>query len=259
MQLNIIDDKTHKVSDDLHYEVTRLENHPVITVDNVLADPHAFIENVVQKVPMQFNNMEVEDEVFPGYQSKLRLNFPELNYLQGHFIKEFTDFNTIDAKEIRVGYQINAMHSDVKVPRISVQPHVDPAIFASVLYLNPDPAIGSLPPGGTAFFSHKATGLTNMENVYTGFRRTEQYWNLKEWIYDFSDKANDKINNDIELIEDVWEEEFFVPMVFNRMVIYPSYLWHTAVCRDGWYKDNPRVSMSGFVHADTLNVDIDHP
>ena len=50
-----------------------------------------------------------------------------------------------------------------------------------------------------------------------------------------------------------------MPMVFNRMVIYPSYLWHTAVCRDGWYKDNPRVSMSGFVHADTLNVDIDHP
>ena len=83
--------------------------------------------------------------------------------------------------------------------------------------------------------------------------------NLKEWIYDFSDKANDKINNNIELIEDVWEEEFFVPMVFNRMVIYPSYLWHTAVCRDGWYKDHPRVSMSGFVHADTLNVDIDHP
>ena len=138
------------------------------------------------------------------------------------------------------------------------RPHVDPAIFATVLYLNPENTLGGNIPGGTAFFRHKATGLTNMENVYTGFRRTEQYWNLKEWIYDFSDKAQDKIDNDISLIDDVWEEEHHVPMQFNRMIIYPSYMWHTAVCRNGWYNDVPRVSLSGFVHAETLNVDIDH-
>ena len=82
--------------------------------------------------------------------------------------------------------------------------------------------------------------------------------NLKEWIYDFSDSAQDMINNDIGLIDDVWEEEHFIPMQFNRLIIYPSYMWHTAVVRDGWYKDIPRVSMSGFIHADTLNVDVDH-
>tara|TARA_B100001996_G_scaffold39714_1_gene29041 strand:- start:44 stop:823 length:780 start_codon:yes stop_codon:yes gene_type:complete len=258
MQLNIIDDKTHRVADDLHYEVTRLENHPIITIDNVLENPHDFLENVVQKAPMQFNSMDINDEVFPGYQTKLRLNLPELTYLTAHFIKKCTDFTEIDPNVIRMGYQVNAMVSDVQVPRISIQPHVDPAIFATVLYLNPENTLGGNAPGGTAFFRHKATGLTNMENVYTGFRRTEQYWNLKEWIYDFSDKSNEMVDNDISLIEDVWEEEHFVPMQFNRMIIYPSYMWHTAVCRSGWYKDNPRVSLSGFVHADTLNVDIDH-
>ena len=258
MKLNIIDDKIHKVNDDLNYEVTRIENHPIITIDNVLANPYDFLENVVQKVPMQFNNMEVEDEVFPGYQSRLRLNFPELAYLTGHFIQKCTDFTNIDPATVRVGYQINAMHTNVDVPRISIQPHVDPAIFATVLYLNPETTLGGPMPGGTSFFRHKATGLVNMENVYTAYRRTEEYWNLKEWIYDFSDKAQDKIDNDISLIDEVWEEEHHVPMQFNRMIIYPSYMWHTAVCRNGWYNDVPRVSLSGFVHAETLNVDIDH-
>ena len=30
------------------------------------------------------------------------------------------------------------MYSDRKVHRISIQPHVDPAMFATVLYLNPE-------------------------------------------------------------------------------------------------------------------------
>ena len=28
------------------------------------------------------------------------------------------------------------MYSDRKVPRISIQPHIDPAVYATVLYLN---------------------------------------------------------------------------------------------------------------------------
>ena len=57
------------------------------------------------------------------------------------------------------------------------------------------------------------------------------------------------------LIEDVWEEEHHVKMKFNRMIIYPAFMWHTAFMKNGWYKDEPRVSMSGFVHADSLNLD----
>ena len=56
MQLNIVDDKAHRVSDNLHYEVTRLENHPIIVIDDVLENPHAFLEEVVQKLPMQLND-----------------------------------------------------------------------------------------------------------------------------------------------------------------------------------------------------------
>ena len=64
MQLNIIDEKTHRVSDNLSYDVTNLDNHHVIIVDNVLENPHAFIDDVVKKVPMQLNNLNVANEVF---------------------------------------------------------------------------------------------------------------------------------------------------------------------------------------------------
>ena len=58
------------------------------------------------------------------------------------------------------------------------------------------------------------------------------------------------------LIDDVWEEEHHVKMKFNRMIIYPSYMWHSAIMKKGWYKDKPRVSMSGFVFPECLTVDV---
>lgn len=255
IQLNIIDEKTHKVSDDLHYEVTRIENHPIIIVDEVLENPHEFISEIVSKLPMQYNDLHKgdPDEVFPGYQSKLHIDLPEVSLLVGHMIQKCTDFKNIEPSEVKVSYQVNAMHSDTDVNRISIQPHVDPAVFATVLYLNPEVDAQ----GGTSFFRHKGTGLTNMENVYKPYKRTEEYWNFKEWVYDFQDKALDQIDNDTTLIEDVWEEEHHVPMKFNRLVIYPSYMWHTAVMRKGWYTDRTRTSMSGFVWPDSLGIDVD--
>lgn len=249
MQLNIIDEKTHKVSDNLHYDITNLDNHHVIVVDNVLDNPHAFIKDVVEKLPMQYNNLNVANEVFPGYQSKLYLELPELTYLIGYLIQKCTDFKSIDPSEVKVSYQINAMNSDKQVHRVSIQPHVDPAVFAMVLYLHDGE-------GGTSFFTHKSTGLTNTENIYKPFKRTEAYWNYKEWCYEFSSKATDMIDNSTMLIDDVWEEEHHVKMKFNRMIIYPSFMWHTAVMKNGWYKDKPRVSMSGFIHPDSLNLDV---
>jgi len=252
MNLNIVDDKTHRVNDELNYEVSRVEEQPVIIIDNVLENPHDFISQVVEKLPMQYNNLESRgepDEVFPGYQSRLFVELPELSKLTGHMIQKCTDFKNIDPDGMRVSYQVNAMYSDREVPRVSIQPHIDPAVYATVLYL----CDGE---GGTSFFRHKATGVTNTEHIHKPYKRTEEYWNLKEWVYDFSEKATDLIDNDTMLIEDVWEEEFHVPMKFNRLIIYPSFMWHSAVMKRGWYKDTPRVSMSGFIFADSLNLDV---
>ena len=58
MNLNIVDDKTHRVNDELNYEVSRVEEQPVIIIDNVLENPHDFISQVVEKLPMQYINLE---------------------------------------------------------------------------------------------------------------------------------------------------------------------------------------------------------
>ncbi len=251
MNLNIIDDKTHRVNDELKYEISKLESHPIIILDDVLENPHDFIDQVVEKLPMQYNELHKgdPDEVFPGYQSNIHLNLAEVSKLTGHMIQKCTDFKNIEPDLVKVFYQINAMYSDREVPRISIQPHIDPAVYATVLYLSDGE-------GGTSFFTHNATGLTNTENIHKPFKRTEEYWNLKEWVYDFSPKATELVDNDTMLIDKVWEEQYHVPMKFNRMIIYPSFMWHTAVMKNGWYKDKPRVSMSGFVFADSLNLDI---
>ena len=39
------------------------------------------------------------------------------------------------------------------------------------------------------------------------------------------------------------------------MIIFPSYMWHSAIIKKGWYKDKPRVSLSGFIPPFNLGVE----
>ena len=250
MNLNVIDEETLQVSDDVHYEVTMLDTHHVIVVDNVLKNPQLFLKNVVEKLPLKINDSH-PDIVFPGPVGKFPIQLKELDYLIGFLIKKLTDFKNIDPKAIESFYQLNALYSDVEVKRASIQPHVDLAMYATVLYLNPEQDMK----GGTSFFHHSACGMTNMEHVSQPFKRTEEYWGLKEWTYDFKKKSTEKVDCDSMLMENVFEEVHFVPMKFNRLIIFPSYIWHSAIIKKGWYRDRPRVSLSGFVPPSNLGVE----
>ena len=216
----------------------------------MLENPQYFIDNIVEKLPLKPNNRH-PDVVFPGPTGKFPIQLPELDYLVGYILQKCTDFTDIDPKNVESFYQLNAIYSDVEVKRASIQPHVDTALYATVLYLNPEEDMQ----GGTSFFSHSSTGLTNMEHIHKPFKRTEEYWNLKEWTYDFMKKSEEKIDCDSLLMEDVWEEEHHIKMKYNRMIIFPSYMWHSAIIKKGWYKDKPRVSLSGFVPPSNLGVE----
>ena len=216
----------------------------------MLENPQYFIKNIVEKLPIKHNNRN-PDIVFPGPTGKFPILLPELDYLVGYVIQKCTDFKNIDPKNVESLYQLNAIYSDVEVKRASIQPHVDTTLYGTVLYLNPEEDIQ----GGTSFFSHSSTGLTNMEHVHKPFKRTEEYWNLREWTYDFMKKSEEKIDCDSLLMEDVWEEEHHIKMKYNRMIIFPSYMWHSAIIKKGWYKDKPRVSLSGFVPPFNLGVE----
>ena len=141
-----------------------------------------------------------------------------MNKLVCYLINKVTDITIENPATVPFDYQVNCLYSDVECDRICIQPHVDPRLFAFVLYLNEDPA------GGTSFFSHKTTGLTMMEHVDKNYKRTEEYWEYKEWQYDFfKEKRKEKVALNSNLMEkDTFEEEHFVKMAYNRMVIYPS-------------------------------------
>jgi len=250
MNLNFVTPEDSKVSEDLLYDCIRIgpdQNHPIITVDNVLVDPQRFIKKFIEGTAVPFNDGQNPEEVFPGWQVHLGTKFQDLSILVTYFVNKFSDFKECNPYHMDFSYQLNVMYSDVKYKRLQIQPHVDPAMFAFVLYLNPDEECQ----GGTSFYNHKHCGIANMEHVDKKFKRTEQYWNYKEWQYDFyNEKKDDEVDLDTGLIEDVYEEEYHVKMKHNRLVIYPSYLWHSAVIAPGMFKDNPRVSLSGFIKSD---------
>ena len=89
-----------------------------------------------------------------------------------------------------------------------------------------------------------------MEHVFAKFKREEPYWNYKEWEYDFIERSEDLVTFDSNNIEPCWEEIHEVPMKKNRLVLYPSYLWHSAKFSAGMYDTKARVSLSGFVEKD---------
>ena len=74
MNLNIVDDKTHRVNDELNYEVSRVEEQPVIIVDNVWRILMTSSVKWWKNCSMQYNDLESRgepDEVFPEHQSRL--------------------------------------------------------------------------------------------------------------------------------------------------------------------------------------------
>ena len=70
-----------------------------------------------------------------------------------------------------------------------------------------------------------------------------------------SQPDSDLIDIDTTLIEEVWEEQPHVQMEIRRMIIYLFYVVG-AIMKNGWYKDDPRISLSGFVFARKTRVDV---
>ena len=250
--MNYIDESWIRVSDNIKYQCRRIgerDNHPIVVVDNVLDNPELFVENIIKKTPLE--KIIHETVVFPGNQGACSILLQELHTLVAWFINNFSDFKggVEDPTELDITDQINVVRGGMKCPRVSVQPHVDNAMFAYALYLNKEEDCV----GGTSFFKHESTGETNMEYVDNSYKRTEQYWNLKEWRYEFDRKKRlEEVTLDSKYIEDAYEEYHHIPMKYNRMVLYPAYLWHHPIIKGDMFNEpkEPRFSISGFVNQE---------
>jgi len=244
MNLNIFDSNNIDVNNHLLIRTDRIgpdKNHPVFTVDNILTDPDKLVSDVIEKMPVDVSAFRSSS--FPGIQVPLNLRFGQINNFLAYCINEQTDFDVDNSDSLDISYQLNILKTNDTCEWKSLQPHVDPSMFAFVLYLNPDEECR----GGTSFFEHSECGVYNMEHVDPKFKRQEIYWNYKEWEFNNVEKFTEIIETDRSNIDASWKEIHHVKMKYNRMVIYPSYLWHTAVYNKSDYAEFSRVSISGFV------------
>jgi len=82
--------------------------------------------------------------------------------------------------------------------------------FASVLYLNPPEQCA----GGTAFWRHKATGLTRFDEAEIRRKGKSPAKTLQQIEGDWNEETN-------------WEQTGLAEMKFNRLIIYSSKDFHS--------------------------------
>lgn len=252
MNLNFLDSDNIDVNNHLLIKVDRIgpdENHPIFTIDNVFKDPDKLISDIIEKIPLDVSAKLIIDNeatAFPGVQTPIYLKFSQINNLVTYCINEQTDFDVDHPSSLDFKYQLNVLKSNDTCEWRSIQPHVDPAMFAFVIYLNPEEECK----GGTSFFEHSDCGVYNMEHVDMKFKRQDAYWNYKEWEFNNIEKSKQTVEMDRSHIDPSWKEIHHIPMKYNRMVLYPSYLWHTAVYNKEDYSEFPRVSIAGFIARD---------
>ena len=248
MHINYVDPDTIKVNPDAVINNKKIgeKNHSLIVVDDFLMNPDQLITDYVEHVPVTLNRVR-DDSIMPGWIGEVDPQLKQVDAACTQLLDMFTDFSIPDHEidRYRWNYQLNVIHGGGDVIKKSLQPHVDPAMYAWVLYLNKDEDCR----GGTAFYKHCMAGDMNLEHIERSWKRTADYWKFKEWEFEnIRDTQNDYVEFDSKNMDDAWEEYHYEPMKFNKLIIYPSYIYHSALMKKDWFVDSPRISISGFIH-----------
>lgn len=179
---------------------------PVLTiVDNFLIRPDEMRELVLSQ---PFRDIEHQGAVYKDVQ-------PVEKY---HVLPGLTD---LFGREIK--WYMGAWRRNSKGSQLHSLVHADNscASMAAVLYLNPPEQCQ----GGTAFWKHKATGWESMP--------TEQQ--LKDAGMTLEEIAADWHK------EDAWEMTTLAGMRFNRLITYPTTMFHSRWPWEG-FGDSPEDS-----------------
>lgn len=112
--------------------------------------------------------------------------------------------------------------------------HTDSAILAGVLYLNRD----HQGEPGTSLYRHKQTGICAM---------TRQEMARGAAGLGITERMMREILVSDMLYEDRWEELYTVPIAFNRLIIYPGFLFHRNASAWGTSPDDSRLVQAFFV------------
>lgn len=164
-------------------------------------------------------------EFYPGRNSTEALKFDGLD----ERISQIVGRRVIKHPETTSGATRIALEGDTS----EVNVHVDRSDWSAIIYLSLDEHAR----GGTDFFRHKRTGMDRApvfpeDLQQLGYTSPMQMWDDVFWPDTNRPEA--------------WEKTFTIPMRFNRMALFRSYLWHNATPGFGTDLNNGRLILTYF-------------
>lgn len=220
------------------YRIDRVGNEktPVLVIDNFLHEAEALVGFAVK-----YGQFRTGVDFYPGIQS----NVPEFysQALSGYLCDIICECFNLPIEQIAYSQSIYSMVLTPPERLLAPQarPHVDSiktTKFASVHYLcTPDK-------GGTSLYRHKATGFERLDDarmeVYSRFLAKEEQ--DLEWQKRYICGSNN-----------YYEEIAYYEANFNRLIIYPGNVLHSASIPQGFhFTPNPlagRLTLTSFIYC----------
>jgi hypothetical protein len=254
--------------------------YPAAIIDNFYRDP-----DHVREVALGLHYLAPPAGHHPGYRAMLSLSLePVLKSLYDCLAHQFYSSFESMLREAHPWH----FHRWGKVPEarrrrpVSDRPHTDSTMLAGVVYLNPPEQCR----GGTSLYRHVETGVEALlpPNVFGGFVRKDEWYDDEvvermkamgaydkylAWKEDHPDLGYHSYSGavlntpgeDDDFITDSaggWELARLLEMRYNRLVMYPGFVIHSAYYRPEWFGTTPdteRLTQNLFLKWPTRDVD----
>jgi len=236
MDFKLIDTNKIKVSEDVKLQILTVgeeTKHTLIVIDNFLENPDDLV-SIIESQPL---------EMEPGkWGHDTLFKFPYIRKMFNWLAKEYYGVSHVEDIQEQIKLQYNIINGGMPCRYTTIIPHIDPAMLAFSLYLNKECE------GGVGFYKHKKSGIDYQVGYFDeNFKKSEQYWQIYE-TYRKAKKSHEEIEFDSrDIREEDWELQYVVDAAYNRFVMHPGYIFHTAYIEKEWYQQEKRVSLAGFL------------
>ena len=201
---------------------------PLVVVDNFYQNPNT-VRDFALSLPYTKSKYVCLNS--PGERVNLELDIRIIRDVTYKLMR----LQTSNIKPNPAAVTFNKMNGGEKLEALQINPHVDDINnlnTAMIVYLNKPNECE----GGTAFYRHKRTGLEickTQEQVASTF---DDFPKLTRTEYDdFITESNDE-----------WELIDMVKMKYNRMIVYPPNVFHSAYLTKDNFLEYDRITQLGF-------------
>jgi hypothetical protein len=240
MNFNFVDTDLICINDNLELQIITIPNtnHKILIIDNFLKNP----EDLQQIASKQlFEKTPANKNGSPGWTSITNLKFDQITTTSKYLSDNY--FDTFHNN--KVSFQFNLFEGGMPCKYTSILPHVDQSLSAFQIYLNnPEDCYG-----GTNFYKHiESESDVNVEYLDSDFKKTESYHKFDNYVKETSQNNYSTILDSRQIDSSIWELIQHIEMKYNRFVMYPSYIFHSAYIEKEWYQDTKRIGLVGFLN-----------